>query len=102
MACQYAGGNALEFGRYKKLLLHSHNPANMPEYRLMLNNYIQRNPAAGALTWDCTSIGPRHAPEWTVIARINGVEYGRGVAQNQGVAKEAAAQQACAALGIQG
>ena len=86
------------------------------DFRMTLNNYLQRNPALGSVEYRQTSTGPGNAVTWTVIAYcemircfprltprlivpiVKGVEYGRGTASTVGAAKELAAQQVLRAL----
>jgi len=65
---------------------------------MALNNWLQANMTHNALTWEAQQSGLRHAPTWVAVAKIKGVEYGRGSGASQGAAKEAAAYQALAAL----
>ncbi|KZT08417.1 uncharacterized protein LAESUDRAFT_811503 [Laetiporus sulphureus 93-53] len=68
------------------------------EWRMQLNNWLQANSKRNALTWDVSTSGPKHAPTWTAIAYIDGVQYGRGTGVSRNVATEIAAEQTLTAL----
>ncbi|KAI0094496.1 hypothetical protein BDY19DRAFT_988332 [Irpex rosettiformis] len=72
--------------------------ANGDHWRLQLNNLLQRSYGTAALRWECQQFGPQHTAPWTVVAYINGVEYGRGQGHTQGDAKERAANMAYSGL----
>ncbi|KZT27573.1 hypothetical protein NEOLEDRAFT_1043160, partial [Neolentinus lepideus HHB14362 ss-1] len=62
-------------------------------YRMQLNNFLQVNGGTQQMHMSASNNGPAHAPQWTVVVRINNIEYGTGVAPTLNEAKEAAAQQ---------
>ncbi|NXG53865.1 E2AK2 kinase, partial [Psilopogon haemacephalus] len=57
-----------------------------------LNSYCQRNKFT-LLYEDCGQTGPSHDPEFTVVVKIDNVEYGRGTGKNKKDARAAAAKQ---------
>ncbi|KIY72589.1 hypothetical protein CYLTODRAFT_486235 [Cylindrobasidium torrendii FP15055 ss-10] len=63
-----------------------------------LNNYLQALGRPAALNWLETQAGPEQAPTWTCIAKIDGVEYGRGQGGRKFIARDAASDQALARL----
>ncbi|KAF7326436.1 DRBM domain-containing protein [Mycena sanguinolenta] len=63
-------------------------------YRNRLNN------AAQAYRWTVLYETSCAGPQWTAIAYVNNMEYGRGNAGSKGSAKEIAAKEALIALGI--
>ncbi|GBE81375.1 hypothetical protein BKA93DRAFT_601984 [Sparassis latifolia] len=67
-------------------------------WRMQLNNYLQSNGGVHLLTWEVYQVGPLHAPSWTAMAYIRGVEYGRCTGYSQGAVKEEAARQTLVAL----
>ncbi|KZT08779.1 uncharacterized protein LAESUDRAFT_757487 [Laetiporus sulphureus 93-53] len=78
--------------------------SNNDQYRMMLNNKLQSKKGL-VLSWTTKSDGPPHNPKWTATAlsfketeligdAVDGVEYGQGVGQSQGAAKEIAAKEA--------
>ncbi|EIW87108.1 hypothetical protein CONPUDRAFT_161715 [Coniophora puteana RWD-64-598 SS2] len=68
-------------------------------YTTVLNNFYSSRPGH-LLTQAESNSGPPHQPEWTVTFKVNGNPVGAGTAPQKNVAKERAAQAACAALGI--
>lgn len=87
------------------------------DYRMELNNRLQRNGNSRALTWWTGQTGQLHQAVWTAIAYrtlpyilqifdhflifgviVNGVEWGRGQATTSGAAKEEAACQVLEAM----
>ncbi|KAF9652935.1 hypothetical protein BDM02DRAFT_3108587 [Thelephora ganbajun] len=63
-------------------------------YRMQLNNLLQANGGTGRLHWgEPIKGGFEHSPTWTVIASLDGMEYGRGTRGTLGAAKEEAARQ---------
>ncbi|KAJ7269288.1 hypothetical protein B0H12DRAFT_31018 [Mycena haematopus] len=65
-----------------------------------LNNYFQAKRAGHTVSWVESSSGPSHATKWTVECKVSGEVKGTGVADSKAAAKEEAAKQAVAALGI--
>ncbi|XP_064014794.1 interferon-induced, double-stranded RNA-activated protein kinase isoform X2 [Pogoniulus pusillus] len=57
-----------------------------------LNSYCQRNKFK-LLYEDCGQTGPSHDPEFTVVVKIDNVEYGRGTGKNKRDARAVAAKQ---------
>jgi len=88
----------------------SHPSTPGPEYRLELNNRLQRRGWKARLTWDQdVSYGPGHNLTWRSVCRcpfhfspylvdshlwliVDGVEYGRGEGRTIDLAKEEAAR----------
>ncbi|KAI0354235.1 hypothetical protein OH77DRAFT_1521867 [Trametes cingulata] len=68
------------------------------QYRMALNDYIQKNKLSGEVRWEQTQSGPQNAATWTASVFFRGVEYGRGSATSLGAARELAAEQALRAL----
>ncbi|KIM80610.1 hypothetical protein PILCRDRAFT_822349 [Piloderma croceum F 1598] len=68
-------------------------------YKMELNNYLQiRFRSTASLSWVYERVGPDHALQWTAIAYINNIEYGRGTNSQKGAAAEIAAYQTLVAL----
>ncbi|KZT18983.1 hypothetical protein NEOLEDRAFT_1052492, partial [Neolentinus lepideus HHB14362 ss-1] len=59
--------------------------------RILLNNQLQTQASGSVLTWEIQASGPAHMSYWTAIARIDGVEYGRGVGPSRRAAQDSAA-----------
>ncbi|EGN94532.1 hypothetical protein SERLA73DRAFT_126018 [Serpula lacrymans var. lacrymans S7.3] len=62
---------------------------------MTLNNLLQQiyGPQATAvLTWECDPRGPSHNEVWTCVAKIKGIEYGRGEGRSKDAGKELAAK----------
>ncbi|EPQ57651.1 hypothetical protein GLOTRDRAFT_128008 [Gloeophyllum trabeum ATCC 11539] len=72
--------------------------SSVDQWRMELNNYLQRSQQTGILSWEVTSSGPPHARIWTAVAYIRGVEYGHASASTSAGAKEEAARQTLSAL----
>jgi len=72
----------------------------MPEYRQILNNYLQANRVVGQVRYEYESIGPSSNAIWTAIALLDEVEHGRGVARTKGEAAEIAAERVLNALNV--
>lgn len=88
------------------LVANDHNS----EWRMQLNNLLQRTWGVGTLAWTSGQSGPKHSTPWEAVAystyyhqsvdhptnhfTVNGVEYGRGTAWKEGDAKELAARAA--------
>ncbi|TCD70130.1 hypothetical protein EIP91_004859 [Steccherinum ochraceum] len=72
--------------------------AESQHWRLQLNNLLQRSYGTSALSWEQKQLGSQHAGTWEATALIRFVPYGRGRGRTVGEAREAAAQQAYAAL----
>ncbi|KAI0931628.1 hypothetical protein AcW2_000474 [Taiwanofungus camphoratus] len=53
------------------------------QWRMQLNNYVQSLKSPGAISWDTSRTGPKHAPTWEAIVYINDIEWGRGAGPNQ-------------------
>ncbi|OAX32692.1 hypothetical protein K503DRAFT_701652 [Rhizopogon vinicolor AM-OR11-026] len=73
----------------------------MADYRMELNNLLQRRYGASAANhfrWESFRTGTDHFPTWTFIAYVDGIEYGRGCGRDQGTAKEIAAEGALSQL----
>jgi len=62
------------------------------EGTIALNNYLQTKDKANLLSWDESTIGPRHEPMWTCVCKIDGQEYGRGTGLSKQTARAAAAK----------
>ncbi|KAK7063845.1 hypothetical protein R3P38DRAFT_2820763 [Favolaschia claudopus] len=65
-----------------------------------LNNYFQGKGAPHAVSWVEHSTGPSHAVKWTVQCKVSGEVIGTGTADTKAAAKEEAAKEALAALGV--
>ncbi|KAF5375261.1 hypothetical protein D9758_000531 [Tetrapyrgos nigripes] len=56
-----------------------------------LNNYLQAKGQLHSLSWVEAFTGPRHAPTWTMTAKINGEVYATASAMHKNVARDIAA-----------
>jgi len=73
----------------------------MTDYRMHLNNYLQKNfKNQTTLQWNTRQLGREHHSDWEAIALINHVEYGKGTARLLDDAREEAARQALVNLGV--
>ncbi|KAM6355728.1 interferon-induced, double-stranded RNA-activated protein kinase isoform 2-T2 [Podargus strigoides] len=61
------------------------------EYMFKLNNYCQKQNLVPVYV-DVETTGPPHHPEFTIVVKINGVEYGTGTGNNKKEAKAVAAK----------
>ncbi|TFK53659.1 hypothetical protein OE88DRAFT_1268076 [Heliocybe sulcata] len=67
------------------------------DWKMMLNNKIAQREIMGRLEYETTSKGPKHDQTWTSIARLNGIEYGRGTGRTKLAAENAASYRVCEA-----
>ncbi|EJF67109.1 hypothetical protein BD309DRAFT_641104 [Dichomitus squalens] len=72
----------------------------MTRYAVELNNYLQRQGQLHALHWGEEHIGPAGKKEWKVTCNINGEVKGVGISAQKGAAKDLAAKEAMANLGL--
>ncbi|RDB29436.1 hypothetical protein Hypma_015995 [Hypsizygus marmoreus] len=63
-----------------------------------LNNYLQNNGLLSALSWKDSTSGPRNAPTWTSVCKINGEERGTGTGTHKHIARDNAADAALKSL----
>ncbi|KAI0692968.1 hypothetical protein BC835DRAFT_1416237 [Cytidiella melzeri] len=70
------------------------------EGTVALNNHLQATDQVAALSWSDSKSGPDHAPVWTSICKLDGVEVGRGTGPLKHAARDAAARQALQTLGV--
>ncbi|KIK70485.1 hypothetical protein GYMLUDRAFT_150255, partial [Collybiopsis luxurians FD-317 M1] len=63
-----------------------------------LNLVLQAKNRLHALSWLESFSGPRHAPQWTCVCKINGQEKGRGTGGQKQAARDIAANQALRVL----
>ncbi|NWH90282.1 E2AK2 kinase, partial [Aegithalos caudatus] len=63
------------------------------EYMTRINRYCQVNKLTAE--YDTDKKGPPHDPEFTVVVKINGKEYGRGTGKSKKEAKAVAAKETC-------
>ncbi|KAI0068024.1 hypothetical protein BV25DRAFT_1911054 [Artomyces pyxidatus] len=77
------------------------NDMNPPEGTIALNNYLQLKDKAASLSWQDTSSGPAHAPEWESVCKIDGVVIASGRGTHKHLARDVAATEALAILQAQ-
>lgn len=65
---------------------------------MQLNNLLQITLGTNTLTWEEYQDGPQHIADWVCVAKVKGIEYGRGRAHGRGDAKEQASYQAYVAV----
>ncbi|GLB35728.1 putative double-stranded RNA binding motif containing protein [Lyophyllum shimeji] len=63
-----------------------------------LNNYLQNNSQLSSLSWQDSTSGPKNAPTWTSICKINGVPRGQGTGTHKHIARDIAANAALQSL----
>ncbi|KAI8981195.1 hypothetical protein BD414DRAFT_579272 [Trametes punicea] len=63
-----------------------------------LNNYLQQKGRLTSLSWEDKQTGPRHAAQWTSLCKIDGETMGTGEGSKLTTARDAAANEALAAL----
>jgi len=68
------------------------------EGTVALNNYLQSKNQAALLTWEESSSGPAHAPQWTLTCKLNGEVVGVGTGAQKHIAKDMAAKAALQTL----
>ncbi|KAF9015771.1 hypothetical protein BDZ89DRAFT_1141950 [Hymenopellis radicata] len=81
--------------------IHKRRDIKMPpktEGTIGLNNYLQSKHKTTSLSWIETPTGPQTEIVWVVVAKIDGVERGRGTGAQKYVAKDNAANQTIAYL----
>jgi len=61
------------------------------EATVLLNNYLQSTNQLAQLSWEESTSGPNHAPEWTSVCKIDGQEVGRGTGAKRHIARNMAA-----------
>lgn len=66
-----------------------------------LNNYLQNRQEIHLLNWVETSTGPSSEAVWTVTCKIADEVKGVGVGPQKAAAKQLAAKQALAVLGVE-
>ncbi|KAI0925970.1 hypothetical protein AcW1_008256 [Taiwanofungus camphoratus] len=68
------------------------------EGTVALNNYLQSQNQLSLLSWEESTTGPQHAPEWTSICKIGGQVVGTGRGAQRHIARDMAAKEALKAL----
>ncbi|KAG5715720.1 hypothetical protein E4T56_gene172 [Termitomyces sp. T112] len=63
-----------------------------------LNIHLQNRGQLTSLSWLDSTSGPKNAPTWTSICKINGIERGRGTGTHKHIARNNAANVALAYL----
>ncbi|KAJ7651476.1 hypothetical protein DFH06DRAFT_1187036 [Mycena polygramma] len=85
-----------QYSQYSPQMSQQQTPPN--HYRTTLNNVGQ---AWGRLIeYADSQTGPLNAAQWTSIAYVDRIEYGRGSGSTKGSARERAARKALVALGV--
>ncbi|KAK7692822.1 hypothetical protein QCA50_004457 [Cerrena zonata] len=62
------------------------------QWRMELNNYLQRNGCVNGLDMRVNPDGPPHRPTWTAVAFFNGVKYAQASMYSQQEALDEAAR----------
>ncbi|CCM03769.1 uncharacterized protein FIBRA_05916 [Fibroporia radiculosa] len=64
------------------------------EGTVLLNNWLQARNRVTSLSWEESTTGPRHSPQWTSVCKIDGQDYGRGTGAQKHLARDIAAKAA--------
>ncbi|KAH7916468.1 hypothetical protein BJ138DRAFT_1052838 [Hygrophoropsis aurantiaca] len=77
-------------------------PSTLPTISVLAIFNQTMTQQGSTVEYPAESSGPSHQPRWVVRCIVNGVERGQGIGRSQKIAKEEAAKQAFAALGLIG
>ncbi|KAF8273000.1 hypothetical protein EI94DRAFT_1795699 [Lactarius quietus] len=61
---------------------------------IALNNFLQTKHRLASLSWNDTSSGLAHAPEWLSVCRIDGEDISSGTGTHKHLSRDAAADKA--------
>ncbi|KAH9004169.1 hypothetical protein EDB86DRAFT_2141451 [Lactarius hatsudake] len=65
---------------------------------IALNNFLQARRKLASLSWNDTTSGPAHAPEWLSVCKIDGTDISSGTGTHKHLSRDVAAERALAIL----